>query len=340
MLKHLLITLGLLLLALPLGAEEFKTAQKGYQFSFPQDHRAHLGYRTEWWYYTGHLEGAEERFGFEFTIFKIERQEQTLYLFHCALTHPEGFLFDEKIQRAFPGLAGQQGASLVVENNRLSIQGKRHRLQSTCKDMKLSLELSHQRPPVIHGQEGISPKGASAGNASHYYSLVDLKGSAELEFEGQTRQLDAQVWMDHEWGSNFLEKHQMGWDWATLSLDSGLKLMLFRIRQEGSPDFYWGTWIPAEGSERPYREFKLIPQGSWTSPKSGATYPASFRVEAQEGWLELTPWRPNQELRTPVAGMAYFEGAIDVTGQWQGKEVSGLGYLEMTGYAGPMEGKF
>lgn len=330
---------GLLLLALPLSAEDFKTAQKGHQFAFPVDHRPHEGFRTEWWYYTGHLQG-EERFGFEFTIFKIEREGAAFYLFHCALTHPEGFLFDERLQRAFPGLAGWHEGSLWVEDNRLAIEGNRHRLNSSCQGANLTLDLRHERPPVIHGQEGISPKGATQGNASHYYSLVDLRGTAQLELQGQRRKLSAQVWMDHEWGSNFLEPNQKGWDWATLSLDSGLRLMLFRIRQEPGPDFYWGTWIPPDGAERVYREFRLIPQGEWTSRQSGVTYPAGFRVEAPQGWLELTPWRADQELKTPLAGMAYFEGAVDIRGNWQGREVRGLGYLEMTGYAGEISGKF
>jgi predicted secreted hydrolase len=34
--------------------------------------------------------------------------------------------------------------------------------------------------------------------------------------------------------------------------------------------------------------------------------------------------------------MAYWEGAVDVAGQKEGRAVKGSGYLEMTGYAGPV----
>ena len=49
-----------------------------------------------------------------------------------------------------------------------------------------------------------------------------------------------------------------------------------------------------------------------------------------------------QELRTERStGVTYWEGAIDVRGTRDGREVRGRGYLEMTGYSGaPMSEKF
>src|SRR3954469_18306095 len=34
---------------------DFRPAEAGYDFEFPRDHGSHNEYRTEWWYYTGHL---------------------------------------------------------------------------------------------------------------------------------------------------------------------------------------------------------------------------------------------------------------------------------------------
>ncbi|MCA9480321.1 MAG: hypothetical protein KC545_08175, partial [Nitrospira sp.] len=34
-------------------------------------------------------------------------------------------------------------------------------------------------------------------------------------------------------------------------------------------------------------------------------------------------------------GVTYWEGAVDVTGTWQGRPVDGRGYVELTGYAMP-----
>ena len=43
-----------------------------YELVFPRDHGAHQDARTEWWYYTGHLqtEGGH-RYGFEVTFFRV-----------------------------------------------------------------------------------------------------------------------------------------------------------------------------------------------------------------------------------------------------------------------------
>ena len=43
----------------------FRLAEEGYRYEFPRDHGSHNDFRTEWWYYTGHLDTAEgRRFGF------------------------------------------------------------------------------------------------------------------------------------------------------------------------------------------------------------------------------------------------------------------------------------
>src|SRR5215213_5293220 len=50
----------------------FRPALPGYEFSFPADHGTHDEYRTEWWYYTGHLTTAGgRRYGFELTFFRV-----------------------------------------------------------------------------------------------------------------------------------------------------------------------------------------------------------------------------------------------------------------------------
>ena len=33
--------------------------------------------------------------------------------------------------------------------------------------------------------------------------------------------VDGASWMDHEFGSSFLEKSQAGWDWFSMQLDDG-----------------------------------------------------------------------------------------------------------------------
>src|SRR5689334_9560291 len=53
-------------------ASAFRLATPPYEFQFPRDHGSHPEYRTEWWYYTGHLSTASgKRYGFEVTFFRV-----------------------------------------------------------------------------------------------------------------------------------------------------------------------------------------------------------------------------------------------------------------------------
>jgi predicted secreted hydrolase len=78
---------------------------------------------------------------------------------------------------------------------------------------------------------------------------------------------------------------------------------------------------------------------SWTSPVSGATYPAGWRIEIAELDLVLQgePLLADQELNVSTT---YWEGAVALHGSRQGRPVSARGYIEMTGYYETMEGRF
>ena len=53
-------------------AEGFTRAETTRSFVFPVDHGGHPDYRTEWWYFTGNVFGANERhYGFEVTFFRV-----------------------------------------------------------------------------------------------------------------------------------------------------------------------------------------------------------------------------------------------------------------------------
>jgi predicted secreted hydrolase len=53
---------------------------------------------------------------------------------------------------------------------------------------------------------------------------------------------------------------------------------------------------------------------------------------------ELHTPMAQQELTGTRAGASYWEGAIDVDATRLGRPLTGVGYLEMTGYTGPIVG--
>lgn len=78
----------------------------------------------------------------------------------------------------------------------------------------------------------------------------------------------------------------------------------------------------------------MTPVRWWKSPATGARYPVAWSVSIPSRQLTLTveARQDNQELRTRITGVDYWEGAVKVTGREAGHPVQGSGYLELTGY--------
>jgi predicted secreted hydrolase len=149
--------------------------------------------------------------------------------------------------------------------------------------------------------------------------------------------------MDHEFSTSALARGQVGWDWFSLQLSDGSDLMVFQIRREdgGISPYSSGTLVGPDGLTQALdrEEFEIEFTGTWRSPRSGAVYPAGWviRVPGEELTLEVEPLLADQEMDVSYR---YWEGAVSVRGQAGGNPVSGRGYVELTGYAGSLEGEF
>jgi predicted secreted hydrolase len=214
------------------------------------------------------------------------------------------------------------------------------RLRAMDAAFALDLVLKSVKPPLLHGEQGYSRKGAMPGNASIYYSLTDLESTGSISTgEGKFAITSGQSWMDHEFGTSFLEIGQQGWDWFSLHLGDGSDLMLFQIRRrDGSTDpSASGTLRLKSGEVMALRQgdFTLTPGKIWVSPETGAKYPVEWQVEIPKRQLKLNIGTPlaSQEMTTRQGvGPSYWEGAVDAEGTAAGQAVLGRGYLEMTGY--------
>jgi predicted secreted hydrolase len=349
----------LLALAIPPLWGQYQQALPGYGYEFPRDHFDHPNYKTEWWYYTGNLKSADgHRFGFELTFFRqgVDRGRakgdwdvRDLYLAHLAVSDIEGkrFYHTERLNRAGPGIAGASLPLQRVWNGNWQVQWRNdgQHLRAVSQGFALDFNLRSDKPPVIHGKDGISRKGAGEGNASHYISLTRLLSSGKLELNGVSYNVAGTSWMDHEFFSSGLDRDEVGWDWLSLQLDDNTELMLYRLRhQDGSVDpFSSGTYVDAVGHATflSRQNFSIAPAGeTYTSAADGASYPISWNIAVPSLAfnLHVVTSLPSQELTSAnAAGPAYWEGAIDIKGTRQGAPVSGVGYLEMTGYAKPLE---
>jgi predicted secreted hydrolase len=338
------------------AADGFSRATAPRTFSFPSDHGPHEGYRTEWWYFTGNLDGAAgDSYGFELTFFKFglpvdsaARESRfatdTIWMAHFALTDvvAGGFVADERLSRETLGLAGATlepfrvwvedwSADGAFESGEGSVD-----LHASSSGAAIDLTLHGFERIVLQGEQGLDRKGSEPGNASYYYSAPRLGVTGTVRSaRGTPDAVTGIAWMDREWGTSTLSAGVAGWDWFALQLDDGRDLMFYRLRRaDGSASpFSSGTLTDAAGAPRRLRaeDVELEIAELWRSPASGVTYPIAWRMGVPSEGLDLaiTPSLRDQELRLSVR---YWEGAVEIAGRNGNGEIRGRGYLELAGY--------
>jgi predicted secreted hydrolase len=332
----------------------FERAYKPRPFSFPHDFGPHESYRTEWWYFTGNLNTVSgRRFGYELTFFRFALaphkpasksawRTNQLYMAHLALTDVEAkrFVADERFSRAGNDLAGAQNDRYRVWLYDWAAEGQKGdgfpiRLQAKSEAFALGLNLQTQHPPVLQGDRGLSQKSAEPGNASYYYSYPRIATDGTITVNGRNYRVTGESWMDREWSTSALTREQAGWDWFALQLDGQGELMFYRFRRkDGKPDLNSsGAWFQADRNKIPLsgQEVSLDILDYWKSPHSNITYPARWRLSVpnRKLTLEIMPLINDQELNLRYR---YWEGAVSVRGQLNGKAIKGKGYVELTGY--------
>lgn len=344
-------------------SNQWRQAEPGRVLRFPADHASHPDYRIEWWYYTGNLVASDgRRFGYQVTFFRIGVDPapanpsrwtvRDLYMAHVAVTDVARgrHLHDERLSRAGIGWAGAETGRyrVWIEDWMATLEGRGHRLRAAAVQPSFALDLllEEGKPPVLHGEAGFSQKGSATGNASHYYSLTRMPTRGTITIDGQRVSVEGSSWMDHEFGTSFLEPAQVGWDWFSIQLDDRSELMVFQLRGTDSTvdPRSSGTSVGAAGSATRLDAgaFTLVPGRRWHSAATGGEYPVEWRIEVPREGLTLAvrPAVDAQEMTGGASGVSYWEGAIEVSGSRAGRPVSGRGYLEMTGYSGRAMGEF
>jgi RND superfamily putative drug exporter len=328
---------------------------------------------TEWWYYTGHLRAADgQRFGFEYVIFRAERGGFPVsWASHLALTDetagnfrfaqraeigphvdaspPDGFALSLPPGPAetAAAVAGGSAAPTPVPwtmtgsggRDRLSASGIADPASPTPGIFGIQLALETRKPPALHDRIGWID--FAAGGSSYYYSRTSMAATGSVVVDGRTLAVTGDAWFDHQWG-DFIAVGGGGWDWFAVNLADRTDLTLSLVRNaDGSYPLVYGTLVAADGSTRhlPREAFDVAATGRWTSPATGAAYPAGWRITipGERLVIDLTPAVANQELDTrATTGVVYWEGSQRVSATRDGRPLGGEAYVELTGYASAM----
>lgn len=339
----------LLLLVAGSGAARADGIRRGRVLQFPRDHGAHPEARTEWWYATGWLGPfAAPTHGFQVTFFRSRTgladanpsrfAPRQLLFAHAALTdlRARTHRHADRIQRwhGRPGsaLAGAatDDADVHIGRWRLHHDGQAWHARIDDPALPLVLAMRRTQPLLLQGDAGFSRKGPEERQASHYLSEPQLATTSPL---GEGR-----AWLDHEWSDQILDAQAVGWDWIGFNLEDGSALTAFRLRRaDGSALWAGGSWRAPGAAVQAFgpAAVRMTPGRTWTSGGSGARYPVEWTVETPAGRFAVRALLDAQELDgRGSTGTVYWEGISELLDP-QGRRV-GLGYLELTGYAGRM----
>ncbi|MDE2377250.1 lipocalin-like domain-containing protein [Bradyrhizobium sp.] len=326
------------------NAGGFAQVTPGKIFSFPGDHGPHPDFRIEWWYLTANLTDANgAACGVQWTLFRQataagpQREgwaNQQLWMGHAAVTRADTHRFNELFARGGVGQAGVEAKPFAAWIDAWEMKGVAATddrtlaplaVNASGADFSYALTLQSDRALVLQGDAGYSRK-SERGQASYYYSQPFFRARGSLTIDDRTIEVSGLAWMDREWSSQPLAPDQSGWDWMSLHLASGDKLMLYRLRQADGRDAPFGNWISADGRTQQIAAADIAMTPGAQVEIAGRKLPVEWRIAIASRAFSIAckPLNPRAWMGT---GFSYWEGPIGFSGSHDG-----VGYLELTGY--------
>lgn len=323
-------------------AEGFAVPQRGVALSFPADHGAHPDYRIEWWYVTANLVGEDgKQYGAQWTLFRSAMApgdrpgfaDPQIWIGHAAVTTENHQYVGERLGRGGVGQANVVAVPFQAWIDTWQMKGAQSaggdalaniKLNADGPDFGFALNLTATGPLVLQGDRGFSAKSEN-GQASYYYSQPFYQVSGALKLDRADIKVSGKAWLDREWSSQPLAANQTGWDWFSLHLDTGDKVMAFRLRDD-QDGYVSANWISADGRTTPLLGTAVLMEPVRRATVNGRQMPVAWRIRIPEKSVDIIT-QPLNDQSWMTTSTPYWEGPIAFKGT-----TSGVGYLEMTGY--------
>ncbi|MCZ4241336.1 putative secreted hydrolase [Alteromonas sp. I10] len=206
--------------------------------------------------------------------------------------------------------------------------------------VKVSLNLDTYGPFIKQGDNGYSKKTQDERLRSYYYSQPFINAEGTLNIEGNSVKVTGKGWFDHEWTSHLANSEAMGWDWFSLHLDDGSKLMAFRMhamnknmknsKSKHSEIFTTASYIAENGTKETIEQANVsITPTAYETINEGESLrsvPTAWHIQIPMKDIDVSI-RPFKESQWNQSLFPYYEGRVDIKGSH-----SGSGFMELTGY--------
>ena len=267
-----------------------------------------------------------------------------IYMAHASIHSLDTHWFSEKLARGGVGNAGLTALPLnlfIDDWQWLNSDGDTGLFPSTLTfsatdtskpnaEASATFTLNQTGPLVQHGDNGFSVK-SNSGHASHYYSapFISIEGELTQAIDTVTTapiKLKGQAWFDKEWTSQLLDTGTQGWDWLSLHLDDGNKIMAFRMRLKNQDDYVTGSYITSTGEQITLQPGDLTLQPVSVKKVDGRQLPLIWKLIIPSKKIDLTI-STLKDKQWNNAAVPYYEGMVKIEGSH-----GGVGFLELTGY--------
>ena len=267
-----------------------------------------------------------------------------IYMAHASIHSLDTHWFSEKFARGGVGNAGLTVLPLnlfIDDWQWLNSDGDTGLFPSTLTfsatdtskpnaEASATFTLNQTGPLVQHGDNGFSVK-SNNGHASHYYSapFISIEGELTQAIDTVTAapiKLKGQAWFDKEWTSQLLDTGTQGWDWLSLHLDDGNKIMAFRMRLKNQDDHVTGSYITSTGEQITLQPGDLTLQPVSVKKVDGRQLPLIWKLIIPSKKIDLTI-STLKDKQWNNAAVPYYEGMVKIEGSH-----GGVGFLELTGY--------
>lgn len=281
----------------------------------------------------------------ESTVFLDKKwHNDQIYMAHASIHSLDTHWFSEKFARGGVGNAGLTALPLnlfIDDWQWLNSDGDTGLFPSTLTfsatdtskpnaEASATFTLNQTGPLVQHGDNGFSVK-SNSGHASHYYSapFISIEGELTQAIDTVTTapiKLKGQAWFDQEWTSQLLDTGTQGWDWLSLHLDDGNKIMAFRMRLKNQDDYVTGSYITSTGEQITLQPGDITLQPVSVKKVDGRQLPLIWKLIIPSKKIDLTI-STLKDKQWNNAAVPYYEGMVKIEGSH-----GGVGFLELTGY--------
>lgn len=210
--------------------------------------------------------------------------------------------------------------------------------------LRCELSFAPKKQPVLHGDKGVV-RGVH-GEDMFYYFIPRCEVAGAMVLDGVRTELNGSGWYDHEFGcppvkqatqSAHAGDAHIAWDWLSFQLDDGTDVSVYQLidTRDGKGAGRWAVVSRADGSRDGFTEFELEVSQSWRSVRTFQDYPTRWRLEIPGAQLSLSAEAAfaDQELVTVLSKPAFWEGRVQCRGTFEGRTVSGPGYVERNGFS-------